>query len=87
MARRKMQPLGHRRHEFRRRGWNHGSCAVTVSMVSGFGIAATPSPSFRDNREMTHSRKMPQIIGENAGSIRLNIFSLSLASELHQQKA
>jgi hypothetical protein len=30
---------------------------------------------------------MPQIIRENAGSIRLNIFSLSLASELRQQKA
>jgi hypothetical protein len=30
---------------------------------------------------------MPQIVGENAGSIRLNIVSQSLASELQEQKA
>src|ERR1022692_2169940 len=36
---------------------------------------------------MTHSRKMPQIVGENAGNIRANIFFHPVASELQVQKA
>jgi hypothetical protein len=63
--------------------WDHGSCAVTLSMVCGSGILAT---TFRDKSAIKHSRKMPQIFRGNAGNIRLNTVSLSLASELHQNK-
>jgi hypothetical protein len=63
------------------------SSAVTASIVCGCGILTTPSNSFRDNSEMTQSRKMPQIAAGNAGSVRPIIFSHPVASELQVQKA
>jgi hypothetical protein len=51
-------------------------------MVCGSGILTITSRSYQGKYKIKHSRKMPQIVGENAGSIRLNIIPLSLASEL-----
>jgi hypothetical protein len=51
-------------------------------MVCGSGILTITSRSYRGKYKIKHSRKMPQIVGENAGIIRLNIIPLSLASEL-----
>jgi hypothetical protein len=37
--------------------WNHGSCAVTLSMVCGSGVLTTPSRWVRDKSVVKHSRR------------------------------
>jgi hypothetical protein len=55
-------------------------------MLCGSGILAPTSRSFRNKSNSSIFEKMPQTVGEGAGSIHPNNFAPSLASELHQQK-
>jgi len=55
-------------------------------MVCVSGILTTTSLSSLEKGAIRHSRQMPQIATENAETIRLNLVSLSLASELQQQR-
>ena len=57
---------------------------LRMPMVCGSGIQTTTSRSHQAAIVIPDSHQIPQIMGENAGSIRLSIVSLSLASELHE---
>jgi hypothetical protein len=75
-------PLDLATNQHRQRGHDSPDQDGMARAVCGSGIPRANSRSLRGKYKIKHSRQMPQIVGENAGSIRLNIIPLSLASEL-----
>src|ERR1035438_5290930 len=79
-------PLDLATNQHRQRGHDSPDQDGMARAVCDSGILTATSRSYRDKRKIKHFRKMPQIVGENSGSIRVNIISLSLASELRHQE-